>query len=118
MIALRLAMPSAPAPMPDLPASDEPAGTFPLPLEEVLPLSESAALPADEAVPTVSAPVFTADGYHSAGTVYFKNETDYAIDIAALLKKDSPVALGSEGVQVLIMHTHGTEAYTPSPGHT
>ena len=118
IIALRLAMPSAPAPMPDLPASDEPAGTFPLPLEEVLPLSESAALPADEAVPTVSAPVFTADGYHSAGTVYFKNETDYAIDIAALLKKDSPVALGSEGVQVLIMHTHGTEAYTPSPGHT
>ena len=118
IIALRLAMSSAPAPMPDLPASDEPVGTFPLPLEDVLPLSESAALPADEAVPTVSAPVFTADGYHSAGTVYFKNETDYAIDIAALLKKDSPVALGSEGVQVLIMHTHGTEAYTPSPGHT
>ena len=53
MIALRLAMPSATAPMPDLPASDEPAGTFPLPLEEVLPLPESAALPADEAVPTV-----------------------------------------------------------------
>ena len=94
IIALRLAMPSASAPTPDLPASDEPAGAFPLPLEEVLPLSESAALPADEAVPTISAPVFTADGYHSAGTVYFKNETDYAIDIAALLKKGQPGYFG------------------------
>lgn len=118
IIALRLWMPQASQPTPDLPASDEPEGAFPLPWEEVLPLSESAALPSDPAVPAASAPVFTADGYHSSGTVYFKNETDYAIDIAALLQKDSPVALGQEGVQVLVMHTHGTEAYTPSPGHT
>ena len=118
IIALRLWMPAGSPPTPDLPASDEPAGAFPLPREEVLTLTESAALPADEVVPAVSPPVFTADGYHTSGTVYFKNETDYAIDMAALLEKDSPVSLGSEGVQVLIMHTHGTEAYTPSPGHT
>jgi stage II sporulation protein P len=35
----------------------------------------------------------------------------------ALLRQDSPVTLGKEGVQVLIMHTHGTEAYTPSAAH-
>ena len=118
IIVLRLWMPMEARPVPDLPASDEPAGAFPLPREEVLPLAESAALPADEVVSAVSPPVFTADGYHTSGTVYFKNETDYVIDMAALLEKDSPVALGGEGVQVLIMHTHGTEAYTPSPGHT
>ena len=118
IIALRLYMPSDDRSMPDLPASDEPAGAFPLPWEEVLPLAESTALPADQVLPAVSAPVFTASDYHTSGTVYFKNETDYAIDMAALLKKDSPVALGGEGVQVLIMHTHGTEAYTQSPGHS
>lgn len=118
IIALRLAMPTAAQPLPDLPASDEPAGAFPLPLEETLPLQESAALPADQAVPVASAPVFTADGYHSSGTVYFKNETDYAIDMVSLLAQDSPVTLGETGVQVLIMHTHGTESYTQSPGHT
>lgn len=121
IIALRLWMPAEAQPLPDLPASDEPAGGFPLPLEEVLPLTESAALPADEmepVVPAVAAPVFTASDYHTSGTVYFKNETDYVIDIPAMLKQDSPVALGSEGVQVLIMHTHGTEAYTQSTGHT
>ena len=118
IIALRLAMPAEARPMPDLPASDEPAGAFPLPWEEVLPLTESAALPADEVLPVVSPPVFTATDYYSSGTVYFKNETDYPIDLASMLKKDSPVVLGTEGVQVLIMHTHGTEAYTQSPGHT
>ena len=94
IIALRLGMPTAAQSLPDLPASDEPAGAFPLPLEEMLPLQESAALPADQALPVVSAPVFTADGYHSSGTVYFKNETDYAIDMVSLLAQDSPVTLG------------------------
>jgi stage II sporulation protein P len=53
------------------------------------------------------------DGYTGSGTVYIRNETDYDIDPAALLKKSSPVKLSGTGVQVLIMHTHGTEAYTP-----
>jgi stage II sporulation protein P len=52
-------------------------------------------------------------GYTGGGTVYIRNETDYAIDPAALLKGTSPVKLSGTGVQVLIMHTHGTEAYTP-----
>ena len=120
MLALRLFFPTAQPPV-DLPASDEP-DTFPLPLVDFLPTApESSAV----SMPIVVVeqppqPVFTPSpsDYQGTGTVYFKNETDYAIDMTSLLQKDSPVALGEEGVQVLIMHTHGTEAYTQSPDHT
>ena len=119
MLALRLFFPTAQPPV-DLPASDEP-DTFPLPLVDFLPTApESSAV----SMPIVVVeqppqPVFTPSpsDYQGTGTVYFKNETDYAIDMTSLLQKDSPVALGEQGVQVLIMHTHGTEAYTQSPGH-
>ena len=119
MLALRLFFPTAQPPV-DLPASDEP-DAFPLPLVDFLPTApESSAV----SMPIVVVeqppqPVFTPSpsDYQGAGTVYFKNETDYAIDMTSLLQKDSPVALGEQGVQVLIMHTHGTEAYTQSPGH-
>ena len=119
MLALRLFFPTAQPPV-DLPASDEP-DAFPLPLVDFLPTApESSAV----SMPIVVVeqppqPVFTPSpsDYQGTGTVYFKNETDYAIDMTSLLQKDSPVALREEGVQVLIMHTHGTEAYTQSPGH-
>ncbi|MBR5537719.1 MAG: stage II sporulation protein P [Clostridia bacterium] len=105
--------------MPDLPAADEPAA-IPLPREEV-PVRESAALaplPTQPAAAPIQ-PVYVADvaEYRSGGPIYYKNETDYAIDLPSLLRRDSPVTLGGEGVQVLIMHTHGTEAYTPSEAH-
>ena len=120
MLALRLFFPTAQPPV-DLPASDEP-DAFPLPLVDFLPTApESSAV----SMPIVVVeqppqPVFTPSpsDYQGTGTVYFKNETDYAIDMTSLLQKDSPVALGEQGVQVLIMHTHGTEAYTQSPDHT
>ena len=119
MLALRLFFPTAQPPV-DLPASDEP-DAFPLPLVDFLPTApESSAV----SMPIVVVeqppqPVFTPSpsDYQGTGTVYFKNETDYAIDMTFLLQKDSPVALGEQGVQVLIMHTHGTESYTQSPGH-
>jgi len=104
----------------DVPASDEP-GAFPLPLEDVsLPLSQSADLPVLQTAPIVEAqPVFTPSPaeHQGSGTVYFKNETDYAIDMPAILQQARPVQLGDEGVQVLIMHTHGTESYTASPAY-
>lgn len=104
---------------PDLPAADEPTA-FPLPLEEAL-VRESAALSPLPAEPPEQAaqPVYVPDirEYRSGGPIYFKNETDYQIDLPSLLQRDCPVTLGTEGVQVLIMHTHGTEAYTPSREH-
>jgi len=103
--------------LPDLPAADEPAG-FPLPAVE-LPVSESSALPPDPVQETPAQPVFQPDpgDFQRTATVYYKNQTSYTIDMPALLARETPVALGADGVQVLIMHTHGTEAYTPSPAH-
>ena len=54
-------------------------------------------------------------GYTGSGAVYIKNETDYAVDTSALLAAPDKVKLSGDKVQVLIMHTHGTEAYTPTP---
>ena len=119
LIALRL-FPAPVTPVVDVPASDEPAD-FPMPMENVyLSFSESSVLPPNETPPPAETlPVFTPSpaDYQGTGTVYFKNETDYSVDMAALLRKDSPVTLGKDGVQILIMHTHGTEAYTPSAAH-
>lgn len=111
----------------NLPAADGAAG----PQILALPAAETAAenvffpfsSPAQTAAPLPpEAPVFSVTGsepeYKSSGTVFFKNQTDYDIDIAAMLSRASPVTLSGEGVQVLVMHTHGTEAYTPSAGHT
>jgi len=75
----------------------------------------SAAAPPPD--PTETIPV-TIDGrsgnYDGSGAVYIKNETDYDIDAPALLKADDPVRLSGDQVQVLVMHTHGTESYTPT----
>ena len=120
MLALRLFFPTAQPPV-DLPASDEP-DAFPLPLVDFLPTAPESSVVSMPIVVVEQPPqpIFTPSpsDYQGTGTVYFKNETDYVIDMTSLLQKDSPVTLGEEGVQVLIMHTHGTEAYTQSPDHT
>ncbi len=42
------------------------------------------------------------------------NDTDYAVsDGQALLGRDPAISLPGEGYQILIIHTHGTEAFTP-----
>ncbi len=41
------------------------------------------------------------------------NDTDYDVDGAALLGQDLDISLPAEGYQILIIHTHGTEAFTP-----
>ena len=42
------------------------------------------------------------------------NDTAYAIDVEAFLAQPPALALPAEGYQILIIHTHGTEAYTPA----
>ena len=79
IIALRLAMPSAPAPMPDLPASDEPAGTLPLPLEEVLPLSTCVILGAIATATAPAATMMVINQYKAKGPL-----TDILLPIVAL----------------------------------
>ena len=45
-----------------------------------------------------------------------QNDTDIPLDGAALLDEPPQITLPAEGCQVLIIHTHGTEAYTPDGG--
>lgn len=46
------------------------------------------------------------------GGLSIKNETDYSPDISAILADGPQLSLPAEGPQILIIHTHGSEAYT------
>lgn len=46
------------------------------------------------------------------GGLSIKNETDYSPDISSILANGPQLSLPSEGPQILIIHTHGSEAYT------
>ena len=88
----------------------------------------SAASPAPEvtAVPTAdddveNAPTATADGLpivatSIAGGLTVKNETDIPVSVAALLQQGPATVLPAGEPQILIMHTHASEAFTPA-GH-
>lgn len=53
-------------------------------------------------------------GYAQADGVYIYNTTDVAVDAAALASAQVNITLGDPAEpQILIMHTHATEAYTP-----
>ena len=119
-----------PVPAPDLPAADElldtalPQGDLPdaAVIESAPPGLPAAPVSAGEPIvttgpehqPDAPAALLTGEELSEGGTVYFRNETGYALDAAAMLQAECPVSLGDSGVQVLIVHTHGTEAYTPT----
>ncbi len=46
------------------------------------------------------------------GGLSIKNETGYSVDPGALLIEGPSLRLPAEGPQILILHTHGSEAYT------
>lgn len=52
--------------------------------------------------------------YDYSGGIYFNNKTDYTLDGQQLLDSGSSIKIDSDGPQVLIIHTHGSESYTPS----
>ena len=49
-----------------------------------------------------------------SGGLGLRNETHYQLDLSALLRQGPPQRLPAEGPQILILHTHGSEAYTPA----
>lgn len=51
-------------------------------------------------------------GYEFADGVYLYNRTKLTVDLAAAVAEPVEIALTGEGPQILIVHTHGTEAYT------
>lgn len=54
-------------------------------------------------------------GYTVCGKVYISNNTDYPLSIPALTEPFA-AELTAEEPQILIVHTHGSESYTPPPG--
>lgn len=85
-----------------------------VPVEET-PVEPAAPLTADNGVPAKTLIPTDPDGYTVCGRVYISNSTSHELSIPEL-QKPFAAALGTEGPQVLILHTHGSEAYTPVPG--
>ncbi len=46
--------------------------------------------------------------------ITIKNQTSYSVSPEEILKSEKPFSVPAEKPTVLILHTHGTEAYTPS----
>ena len=53
------------------------------------------------------------EGYDGAQGVYIENRPGLELDVAAMAQAELALDLPEEGPQVLIVHTHGSEAYTP-----
>ena len=93
------------------PPADE-TGDIVEPVEETpleAPEAPDNGVPARTLVPTGTA------GYTVCGRTYISNSTDYTLAVQDLQQPFSAVLTG-EGPQVLILHTHGSEGYTPAPG--
>lgn len=89
---------------------DETEDIVTVPVEET-PLDTSAAtdngIPAKTLIPT------DPSGYTVVGRTYISNSTEYDLSIPALQELFS-AELTNETPQILILHSHGSEAYTPS----
>lgn len=54
-----------------------------------------------------------AQSYLHTGDIYITNRAEKQVDVAALASAPVHISL-SDGPQILILHSHGSEAYTPS----
>lgn len=52
------------------------------------------------------------------GGMVLTNETSYELDLGALVSEGTSVRLGKDEPQVLIIHTHGSEAYSSDPAYS
>ena len=97
---------AAPPPMPT-PAA------VPAPEPEAQPLLLSASSPASEELhfPSRRADEEIRETTITGGLA-IKNETSYDVDLQELLRRGPGLRLPKEGPQILIVHTHGSEAYT------
>nr|WP_325235697.1 stage II sporulation protein P [uncultured Oscillibacter sp.] len=85
-----------------------------MPVEET-PVEPAAPLAADNGVPAKTLIPTAPSGYTVCGRVYISNSTSHELSVQEL-QKPFAAALGEGEPQVLILHTHGSEAYTPVPG--
>ena len=99
------------------PREDLPAQDLTQPLPET-PVVAPPAEPADDPPPDNGVPARTLvptdpSGYTVCGRVYINNTTKFSLSPAELTAPFD-AALSGDGPQILIVHTHGSEAYTPA----
>ena len=92
-------------PVEQTPVAETPLDTSPLPTENL----PDNGIVAKTLVPT------TDEGYTVSGKVYISNSTDYVLSLQDLTASFD-AGLTDEEPQILIIHTHGSEAYTPALG--
>ena len=90
---------------------DLPAGQPARDLDDITALPETTAAPSDIVAQTLLPT--SPEGYDVAGGLYLYNRTSLDVDLAAAAASTVPITLPEEGPQILIIHTHGSEAYTP-----
>ncbi len=105
---------------------EEPAQTSPLPMAQPAPDQDDVTeerLPqhagTGDIVERTLVPA-TDEGYVTGGGLYLYNRTNLKADLskAVRAKPDISLSPAQEGPQILILHTHATEAYTPDGGDT
>lgn len=108
-----------PAEAPDAPggdgAPDAPGGDG---APDALPLRETAREPlprTDNGVRARTLIPKSADGYTVCGRVYISSSRKDTLSVTAL-REEFDAELTGDAPQVLILHSHGSEAYTPAPG--
>ena len=69
----------------------------------------------DNGVPAKTLVPNDPSGYTVFGRAYISNSTEYELSLPSLGEPFAALLTGEEP-QILILHTHGSEAYTPPPG--
>lgn len=92
----------------------------PLLLPEILPETPSVPSAPTEELPPGALPIKNitispqiSEGYQTVGNVYINNQTTYDVNIEELLAAPLPFTYQKGKIQVLVVHTHGTESFTP-----
>lgn len=91
----------------------------PTPQQRPIPPKESSVPPAtpvgvDNGVTAKTLTPNDPSGYTVCGPVYISNSTDYILSVDSLQQLFSAELSTQDGPQILILHTHGSEAYTPA----
>ena len=95
---------------PEIPITDTPV------VSPILQTPRTALTFPDNGVPSQTVKITNPAGYTSVRGVYIKNASNKTLDSAALASESFAAKLTDTAPQVLILHTHGSEAYTMPKG--
>lgn len=112
---------SSPA-VPENGTNSSPAENISSPQDEPPTMPEAGSLLSDDlafldnGAPAQTVHVTSSKGYTVVNGVFIKNASSRKLSVSALEKCDFSARLSSDGPQVLIVHSHGSEAYTMPKG--